>query len=113
MSDVQWKPVPGYSDVEASSDGSIRFKSTGHETKGGVAGAYRRVSVVVNQTTKERRLLYVHDLVCRAFHGAPKKGQVVLHKNNDKLNCKSSNVSWGSQSDNITDAHADGLIKRK
>ena len=113
MSDVIYKKVPGYSNVEAGSDGTIRFTETGTTTKGGVAGAYRRVSVVVNQKEKTRRLVYVHDLVCRAFHGKPGKDQVVLHKDNDKLNCKPDNLSWGSQSDNIKDAHAEGLIKRK
>lgn len=107
-----WKDVPGYSDVEVSSAGEVRFKSTGHTTLGGVAGAYRRVSVIVNQRTKERRLVYVHDLVCRGFHGLPSEGQVVLHKDDDKLNCKPTNVRWGSQSDNIRDAHANGLISK-
>lgn len=113
MSKVVWKKVPGYPGVEASSEGKIRFTETGTETLGGVAGAYRRVSVVVDKETRKRRLVYVHDLVCRAFHGKPGKGQVVLHKDDDKLNCKPSNVKWGTQSENITDAHKNGLIKRK
>lgn len=108
-----WKKIPGYTGVEASSDGEIRFIETGHCTLGGVAGEYRRVSVIVNQKTRQRRLVYVHDLVCRAFHGLPKANQVVLHKDDDKLNCKPNNVYWGTQSENIKDAHANGLIKRK
>lgn len=108
-----WKSVPGYPGIDASSDGEIRINATEHITKGGVAGAYRRVSIIIDQKTKQRRLVYVHDLVCRAFHGLPKKGQVVLHDDDDKLNCRPSNLKWGTQSDNITDAHANGLIKRK
>lgn len=110
---VVWKDVPGFPNVEACSDGTIRFKDTGHETKGGVAGSYRRVSVVTDKKKGTRRLVYVHDLVCRAFHGKPGNDQVVLHKDDDKLNCRASNLAWGSQSDNIKDAHANGLIKRK
>lgn len=113
MTDVVWKKVPGYKNVEASSAGEIKFTETGHITKGGVAGEYRRVSVIVDDETKQRRLVYVHDLVCRAFHGKPSKGQVCLHKDDDKLNCKPSNLKWGSQSDNIKDAHANGLIPKK
>lgn len=108
-----WKEVPGYSAVMASSHGRIKFKATEHITEGGVAGAYRRVSVVVNQRTGERRLVYVHDLVCRAFHGKPQKGQVVLHGDDDKLNCEPDNLKWGYQSENIKSAHENGLIKRK
>lgn len=112
MSKSEWVSIPGYPGIEAKSDGTIKYKDSGHETKGGVAGSYRRVSVVVDKKTKKRRLVYVHDLICRAFHGKPDKGQVVLHKDNDKLNCSASNLKWGTQSDNIKDAHADGLIKR-
>jgi hypothetical protein len=55
----------------------------------------------------------VHDLVCRAFKGAPTGNQIVLHKDDNKKNNKSSNLSWGSISKNTQDAYDNGLIKKK
>jgi len=106
-----WKPIPGYKGYSASRKGLIRNEETGHETKGGVSGSYRRVSVYPTGA-KEPVLAYTHELVCLAFHGKGKKGEVVLHKDNDKLNCESDNLCWGTQSDNIQDAYDDGLIKK-
>lgn len=101
-------PVPGYSSVLVSRKGEVYFKDTGHRTFGGVAGRYRRVSVKEDGV---RKLCYVHDLVCRAFHGLPKQGQVVLHGNDDRLDCRASNLCWGTQSKNIKDTYSRGLRK--
>lgn len=104
--------VPGYPGLQAHPDGTIKFLDNGYTTKGGVAGTYRRVSVVVNKKKKTRRLVYVHDIICRTFHGLPSKGQVVLHKNDIKTDCRSLNLKWGTQSENIASAYKNGLIKR-
>lgn len=110
---MKWVQIPGYPGVKANKDGYIKFDESGHETLGGVAGTYRRVSVVTDKKTKARRLVYVHDLICRAFHGKPKEGQVVLHLDDNKLNCKASNLRWGTQSENIQSAHDNGLINKR
>lgn len=107
-----WKKVPGYSRYEASSDGEIKFLDTDHVTKGGISGSYRRVAVYADGS-KERVLAYVHDLVCRAFHGVPKKNEVVLHKDDDKHNCRPSNLKYGTQSQNIKSAYDNGLISKE
>lgn len=107
-----WKSVPGYSGYEASSAGEIRNKKTEHVTLGGVSGSYRRVSVYKDDS-ETPELAYSHDLVCRAFHGTPSKGQVVLHKDDNKLNCRPNNLKWGTQSDNIQSAYDKGLISKE
>lgn len=109
---VVWKSIPGYSGYEASSQGEIRNKETGHVTKGGVSGSYRRVSVYQSKADKPE-LAYVHDLVCTAFHGKGKDGQVVLHCDDNKLNCVASNLKWGTQSENIKSAYDNGLISKE
>lgn len=107
-----WKTIPGYPGYSANSEGHIRNEKTGHVSKGGDAGEYLKVSVYA-KGDKKPTLCYVHDLVCRAFHGTPTKGQVVLHKDDNKKNCKPSNLKWGSQSENIKSAYDNGLISKE
>lgn len=107
-----WYEIPGYSKHCANRKGEILTKKTGNFTLGGVSGRYRKVSVYPDGKDKAK-LCYVHDLVCRAFHGTPKKDQVVLHLDNDRLNCKPSNLEWGTQSDNIQQVYDDGLKPSK
>lgn len=104
---TQWKAVPGFSDCEANRRGEIRFKSTGHVTKGGNAGRYLKVNTR-KDGAESNSLYHVHELVCRAFHGPPRKGQVVLHDNDDRWDNRPSNLCWGTQSKNITDAYKRG-----
>jgi len=103
-----WYEIPGYSKHLANRKGEIFTKKTENFTKGGNAGRYLKVSVYANGEDTPK-LCYVHDLVCRAFHGAPRSGQVVLHKDNNRKNCKPGNLKWGSQSDNIQQVYDDGL----
>ena len=97
-----WKKVPGLPGYEASTDGEIRCNETGHVTKGGDAGRYLKVEVARDG---KRPLEYVHILVCTAYHGKPKEGEVVLHKDDDAKNNRPSNLKWGTQSENIQQAY--------
>lgn len=103
-----WYEIPGYSRYAANRKGFILNKKLGNSTQGGVAGRYRKVSVYRDGDDKAT-LRYTHDLICRAFQGKPKKGQVVIHNDNDRLNINSSNLKWGTQSQNIQDMWDDGL----
>jgi len=107
-----WYEIPGFSKYAANRKGFILNKRLENETQGGVSGRYRKVSVYADGESKPK-LRYTHDLICRAFHGKPKKGQVVIHKDNDRLNIKSSNLKWGTQSQNIQDMWDDGLREGK
>lgn len=107
-----WYEIPGFSKYAANRKGEILNKKLGNFTQGGISGRYRKIDVYANGE-KESKLRYTHDLVCRAFHGAPKAGEVVLHKDNDRLNLNPSNLSWGTQSKNIQAVWDDGLRKKK
>lgn len=107
-----WYEIPGYSKHLANRKGEIFTKKTENFTKGGRAGRYLKVSVYADGDDNAS-LCYAHDLVCRAFHGSPKKGQVVLHKDNNRFNNKAGNLSWGSQSENIKQVYDDGLRPSK
>jgi hypothetical protein len=49
----------------------------------------------------------VHRLVCEAFHGKPKDGQVCMHLDEDSRNNRPDNLRWGSQKENL---NAPGFI---
>lgn len=36
-------------------------------------------------------------LVCRAFHGEPEEGQVVVFRDDDERNCQADNLYWGER----------------
>lgn len=108
---MTWKKIPGYPGYSASSDGEIRNDETKHVTKGGNAGHYLKVSVY-KKGDKKPTLCYVHDLVCRAFKGMPPKDHIVGHKDDNKKNNKSGNLSWITISKNTKDAYDNGLIKK-
>ena len=57
----------------------------------------------------ERKWVYVHRLVCEAYHGAPLAGQEVNHKDGNKMNNVSSNLEWVTRSENNFHAFRMGL----
>ncbi len=105
-----WYEIPGYNGYCANRKGEILTKKTGNATKGGNAGRYLKVAVY-KDGAEIHSLQHVHDLVCRAFHGLPKEGQVVLHDDDDRWNNTPSNLMWGTQSDNIKATYTNGLRK--
>lgn len=111
----EWKPVPGMPGIWASSWGRIKsdpyeqtsptggkfmreLKPTfGHISKADRLGNYFRMRIRIKGKTYK-----VHILVCAAFHGArKKKSDVVLHADDNGLNNRSENLSWGTQYDNM------------
>ena len=103
-----WYEIPGYQGYAANRQGEILTKKTGNHTKGGNAGRYLKVAVY-KDGDKTHSLQHVHDLVCRAFHGLPENGQVVLHADDDRWNNTPGNLCWGTQSQNIKDTYARGV----
>ena len=102
--------ISGYKGYAASRAGKILNKKTGHETLGGDAGRYLRVSVY-RDGAKDATLEYVHDLVCIAFKGPRPAGMKVMHANNKRFDNRATNLEWGTQGDNITQTYKDGLRK--
>lgn len=105
-----WYPIPGYSGYLANKKGEILNKKTQNKTKGGNAGRYLKVSVY-RDGDDVATLQYVHDLICRAFHGLPKEGQVVKHKNDKRWDNVPTNIEWGTQSSNIKETYSRGIRK--
>ena len=57
------------------------------------------------------RKVYMHRLMAEMFISNPNQLPVVMHKNNDKSNFDISNLKWGTQSENVAQAYADGLFR--
>lgn len=108
----KWYEIPGYSKYLANKKGYILTKKTGNSTKGGKAGRYLKVKVYPDNSSKTK-MVGVHVLICMAFKGKPKEGQVVMHLDDDRENNNYKNLEWGTQSENIQSAHDKGLIKYK
>ncbi len=59
----------------------------------------------------EHRTEYVHRLIALAFHGEPKTGQEVNHKDGNPGNCVPDNLEWCTRSENQSHAFQTGLNK--
>lgn len=107
-----WKDIPGYEGIYAvSNQGRIMRISP---TQGAIVGKIKKltvynshaiVSLSLNGVTATKQ---VHDLVLRAFTGAPQTGQVCRHLDGNGLNNLLSNLCWGTYSENSSDAMQHG-----
>ena len=110
-----WALVPSYPGVLASSLGRIMVDPYEAPTPKGYG-----VIVYGGKPTKGQwdgnRFLYsrcgyktmrVHRLVCEAFNGKPKPGQVCMHLNEDASDNRPENLAWGTQKQNL---NAPGFI---
>jgi hypothetical protein len=106
----EWREVPGHPLLEASSLGRVRSKP--YETPMPSGGKkINQVSPTYGVWAKDKRrylLLFrrktykVARLVCAAFHGpAPEGRERVLHGDEDSRNNTPSNLSWGTQKENL------------
>lgn len=105
----KWKDSP----YEVSTLGRVRNSETGEIRK---PRSDDRKHHRINLTWKgKREEPMVHQLVMDLF-GPPKpsgKHVVILHKDNNGENNRLSNLEWGTRSENVQQAHDDGLIKKK
>jgi len=126
MSFIEWRPIPDYEDYyEASSDGRVRsvdrkvpdnnqYETYSSHMKGRVLKPqiHRNRKVVCLSKHGNTKYIYIHRLVCAAFHGAPEPKQVAMHLDNDPDNNVPSNLRWGTHRENIQQAVDDGLMPR-
>ncbi len=83
-----WKACPGYEGIyEISSWGNMRRRMNPYREKDG----YYRVSLVKDGKSKS---VYLHRLICTAFHGPPQLGHQCNHIDGNRGNNKASNLEW-------------------
>lgn len=108
----EWRVLREFPDYEISNDGRLRRLTAGSNTK---AGALIRA---VNGTYPHYGLTYpggrrvhrnAHRLVAAEFlEPEPFPGAMVLHDDDDRLNCRDSNLKWGDGKSNVVDAKRNG-----
>jgi hypothetical protein len=119
----EWRPVPSYLGVTASSFGRIKLPDSTAKMPHGGMREYKTKPIFGTKTKASKTArheyfgvmsskfgnLKVHRLVCEAFHGPPPDGKpFVLHADENALNNRPENLSWGSQKENL---NASGFIE--
>ncbi len=111
----EWRIVPRFPDYEISNDGRLR-RATDHTNK--KAGLLIRCRVsrngypIYNLTGDDGRItVNAHRIVAWVFLPAPSHGEtMVLHADDNKLNCCDGNLRWGTGKDNSADAKRNGRL---
>lgn len=101
----EWRPIPSFPSYEASSFGRIRRSSPYISTYvGKVLIPQRRKSGYVTVGLSENgnvKRVYVHRIVCSAFHGEPDcERQQAVHLDGVRDNNIPSNLVWATAKEN-------------
>jgi len=111
-----WKPVPSFPGVLASNEGRVLLPPSFSPLPNGgyrkyvpepVFGVKRSAKkgashVYLGMWVRRFGNMKVHQLVCEAFHGPkPFESAVVIHRDENSLNNKASNLAWGTQKENL------------
>jgi hypothetical protein len=104
---IRMRPVPGFPGYYVTDAGRVwstlpwrgRRGRWVKNQKGGRGYWTVRISDGTRQWTKS-----VHLLVAAAFFGPRPEGQQVRHLNGDRLDCRLSNLAYGTQSENARDS---------
>lgn len=110
----EWRVLRDFPDYEISNDGRLRRCTPGSNMK---IGTIIRVGMSPRGYPKygltapsgQRFTKNAHTLVAAEFlPPAPVPGMLVLHDDDNRLNCIDTNLKWGSRIDNIDDAKRNG-----
>ena len=118
-----WKPIPGWPNYEASSQGRIR--SLGWEQWNQLAQTYshHKGRVLKQNLSKDGywlvwltheqtgKTLQAHRLICAAFHGKPFEGAECCHANDCRTDNRAENLSWGTRQSNADEMRERHRIK--
>lgn len=105
---IEWRVIPGLDGKYYVSEyGNVMNINTGCVLVDRIDRAgYRELQLWV---FGEKKTFKIHRLVAMAFIPNPNNHPFVLHGDNDKLNCHVSNLRWGTASENVQQAHDDGI----
>lgn len=117
---TKWLPVPDFEDLyEVSSEGQIRrvTKSSNNRYPAGhILKANPNPNgylLVCLSRDGKNKWMYLHSLVCTAFHGPrPSPKMQCCHENGDRLDCRESNLRWDTRKANELDKIKHGTHNR-
>ena len=103
-----WKTINVFDNRYAiNENGEVINKLTGHYLSPYILkNGYKMVDLHFNG---KRKRCYIHRLIADTFIPNPNNFPVVMHLDNNKLNCSISNLKWGTYSENNAQAIADGI----
>lgn len=107
--------IPGYPDYAATSNGRILSFKSGLpvELSQGVTSGYHHVTLYDTSGTGSGKSMYVHRLVCSAFHGKPDEaGLDACHINHDPSDNRAVNLEWGTREENNHQKRGNGTYGR-
>lgn len=105
---TEWKTIPSFPQYEASSDGDIRRIKTGRVLKPTVSTPAYYVVGLYKAGDPKVYCKRVHALVAETFLGPRPKDLFVLHGPGGALVNSVSNLSYGTQRQNLLDRRRDG-----
>jgi hypothetical protein len=100
----EWRLVPGFDDVEASSTGQVRARLVGRAV---LLRPYPCGTGYVAVTLKGRSV-YVHSLVAAAFLGPRPPGHVVVHLDDNSVSNVASALAYATRGEAQRRAYARG-----
>ncbi len=115
---IEWRTISSFPDYEASSEGQIRRRFPGRRQKStrllahhpGSTSGHLKVHLWVDEKNKN---LWVHRLVCEAFHGPqPSPAHEVAHWDGDAANNRPGNLRWATTVENQADRVRHGRTNR-
>ena len=128
---MEWRKVKSLSKYEISESGDVRSTDRTFPAKVDAMGrsippvhrkgvpikprkhefGYLMVTLIADDMSRVDRL--IHNLVLTAYHGEkPFPDAVCRHLDGDKLNNHCSNLKWGTQQENVTDAVKHGTVPK-
>lgn len=108
MSGVEiWRPAPGHPHYEVSDLGRVR--RVGGRPRATCAGEFGHRGLVVYEPHRKPSKVWVHRLVCEAFHGsAPTDGMHAAHGNGNPADNRAVNLRWATPTENAADKKLHG-----
>lgn len=112
----EWREIPGFPDYEISNDGRLRRATAGSNSKVGRMirpslhpSGYPQYGLTLPDG--KRAHIAAHRLVALAFLPpmSPDK-PFILHRNDNKLDARSSELRWGTPQENSNDALRNGRL---
>lgn len=103
----RWVRIEGFESYQISDHGRVRSKTGRLMRPGKLRRGHLRVTLCQGG---ERTSFQVHHLVLRHFVGARPEGSEGLHNNDIPADNCFKNLRWGTRSDNMRDAVANGRM---
>lgn len=103
-----WRKIADFAKYEASDDGCIRNRESGHVLK-----PFRRSDgypCVILSNCDGKSCRSVHRLVAETFIPNPQYKPMVNHIDGDKTNNSVNNLEWSTGSENVRHAYRTGLV---